>query len=68
MHFKKLDLKSKNAKFVGNETYKDGSRAYEAVSQDKPDVILCISDEQAIGHAHSASVNVPNDLQVVEFQ
>ncbi|MCY1050000.1 substrate-binding domain-containing protein, partial [Mammaliicoccus sciuri] len=59
-----------NAKFVGNETYKDGSRAYEAVSQDKPDVILCISDEQAIGIVHAAQdagVNVPNDLQVVSF-
>ncbi|MDT0669395.1 catabolite control protein A [Mammaliicoccus sciuri] len=59
-----------NAKFVGNETYKDGSRAYEAVSQDKPHVILCISDEQAIGIVHAAQdagVNVPNDLQVVSF-
>src|SRR5699024_2236029 len=42
-----LDIND-NAKYVGNETYKDGSKAYETVSQANPDAILCISDEQEL--------------------
>ena len=64
-----LDIND-NAKYVGNETYKDGSKAYETVSQANPDAILCISDEQAIGIVHAAQdagVKIPEELQVVSF-
>ncbi len=56
--------------FNGNETYKDGLRAFESLATAKPDAILSISDEQAIGLVHAAQdagVNVPNDLQIVSF-
>ena len=56
--------------FNGNETYKDGLRAFEALKSGKPDAILSISDEQAIGLVHAAQdegVIVPEDLQIVSF-
>ncbi|MCG3399727.1 catabolite control protein A [Staphylococcus massiliensis] len=57
-------------RFVGNETYKDGKEAYDALKGHNPDAILCISDEQAIGIVHSAiddGVDLPSDLQVISF-
>lgn len=56
--------------FNGNETYKDGLRAFESLATAKPDAILSISDEQAIGLVHAAQdagVSVPDDLQIVSF-
>lgn len=56
--------------FSGSEMYKDGIRAYEVLQSEKPDAVLSISDEQAIGLLHSAqdnNVKVPEDLQVVSF-
>mgnify|MGYP002649662706 CR=1 FL=1 len=56
--------------FNGNETYKDGLRAFDALKSSKPDAILSISDEQAIGLVHAAQdegVTVPDDLQIVSF-
>lgn len=64
-----LNLNEDNI-FNGNETYKDGVRAFEALKKAKPDAILSISDEQAIGLVHSAQdegVNIPEDLQIVSF-
>ncbi|CAD7359466.1 catabolite control protein A [Staphylococcus schleiferi] len=56
--------------YVGNETYKDGLRAFEKLSEYRPDVVLSISDEQAIGTVHAAldyGLEVPKDIQVVSF-
>ncbi|HEC2153329.1 TPA: catabolite control protein A [Staphylococcus delphini] len=56
--------------YVGNETYKDGLRAYEKLSHYQPDAVLSISDEQAIGIVHGAldhGLEVPKDIQVVSF-
>ena len=56
--------------YVGNETYKDGLRAFEKLSEYRPDVVLSISDEQAIGIVHAAldyGLEVPKDIQVVSF-
>ncbi|MGV2927154.1 catabolite control protein A [Macrococcus capreoli] len=56
--------------YIGEEQYLDGEKAYEAVKAVNPEVIMCISDEQAIGIVHSAQDNgkdVPNDLQVISF-
>ncbi|MBA8771545.1 MULTISPECIES: catabolite control protein A [Staphylococcus] len=56
--------------YVGNETYKDGLRAFEKLSEYRPDVVLSISDEQAIGVVHAAldhGLEVPKDIQVVSF-
>lgn len=56
--------------YIGNETYKDGIRAYEQLSSYKPDAVLSISDEQAIGIVHGAldaGLSVPEDIQVVSF-
>lgn len=56
--------------FNGNETYKDGLRAFGALKSSKPDAILSISDEQAIGLVHAAQdegVTVPDNLQIVSF-
>ncbi|MBI5974260.1 catabolite control protein A [Staphylococcus canis] len=56
--------------YVGNETYKDGIRAFEKISTYQPDAVLSISDEQAIGIVHGAldaGFKVPQDIQVVSF-
>ncbi|WP_281183622.1 catabolite control protein A [Staphylococcus schleiferi] len=56
--------------YVGNETYEDGLRAFEKLSEYRPDVVLSISDEQAIGIVHAAldyGLEVPKDIQVVSF-
>ncbi|MGK0553775.1 catabolite control protein A [Macrococcus capreoli] len=56
--------------YIGEEQYLDGEKAYEAVKTVNPEVIMCISDEQAIGIVHAAQDNgkdVPNDLQVISF-
>ncbi|MBF7016837.1 catabolite control protein A [Staphylococcus durrellii] len=56
--------------FNGNETYKDGIRAFESLDNSNLDAILSISDEQAIGLVHSAQdagVSIPNDVQIVSF-
>ena len=60
----------KDLQYLGDETYKDGLKAFEALQSEKPDAILCINDEQAIGLVHSAldhGVKIPEDLQVVSF-
>ena len=64
-----LELKNELI-FNGNETYKDGLRAFESLKSGKPDAILSISDEQAIGLVHAAQdegVNVPEDVQIISF-
>ncbi|MCE5003846.1 catabolite control protein A [Staphylococcus chromogenes] len=56
--------------YVGNETYKDGIRAFEKLSAYQPDAVLSISDEEAIGIVHGAmdhGLNVPEDIQVISF-
>ncbi|UXR68865.1 catabolite control protein A [Staphylococcus sp. IVB6246] len=56
--------------YVGDETYKDGLRAFEVIKDSKPDAVLSISDEQAIGVVHGAldnGLSVPEDIQVVSF-
>ncbi|WP_251519784.1 MULTISPECIES: catabolite control protein A [Staphylococcus] len=56
--------------YNGNETYKDGIKAFEALKKYKPDAILSISDEQAIGlvyAAHDVGVEVPESLQIISF-
>ncbi|MBU0437990.1 catabolite control protein A [Staphylococcus succinus] len=61
---------NENNIFNGNETYKDGVRAFETLKASKPDAILSISDEQAIGLVHSAQdvgVSIPDSLQIVSF-
>ncbi|AVQ35927.1 catabolite control protein A [Staphylococcus kloosii] len=61
---------NENQVFNGNETYKDGIRAFEALDKSNLDAILSISDEQAIGLVHSAQdegVNIPDDIQIVSF-
>ena len=66
-HHLSLDEK---LKFTGKETYKDGLNAFDTISQYKPDAILPISDEQAIGIVHAAldaEVKIPKNLQVVSF-
>ncbi len=59
-----------NLTFRGKETYKDGLKAFEEIKDLKPDAVLSISDEQAIGIVHAAedaNVNVPSDMQIVSF-
>src|SRR5699024_10753439 len=54
----------------GNETYKDGLCAFEALIYDNHDSILSISDEQAIGLVHVSqdeSVILLEDLHIVSF-
>ncbi|MCE4956366.1 catabolite control protein A [Macrococcoides caseolyticum] len=56
--------------YIGDEQYLDGEKAYAAIQSEKPEVILCISDEQAIGIVHAAQDDgkvVPDDLQVISF-
>ena len=59
-----------NMIYNGDETYKDGLRAYEQLDLAQVDALLSISDEQAIGIVHSAQdngVKVPEELQVISF-
>lgn len=56
--------------YIGQEQYLDGEKAYEAIKSQEPEVIMCISDEQAIGIVHAAQddgKDVPNALQVISF-
>ncbi|TDM07658.1 catabolite control protein A [Macrococcus lamae] len=58
------------AVYIGNEQYLDGAKAFEQLKALKPEVILCISDEQAIGLVHAAQdsgLSIPEDLQIVSF-
>lgn len=58
------------ATYIGEEQYLDGEKAFEAIRNSNPEVVMCISDEQAIGIVHAAQDNkldVPNDLQVISF-
>ncbi|MCU5746127.1 catabolite control protein A [Staphylococcus sp. SQ8-PEA] len=64
-----LSLAEENI-YHGNETYKDGVKAFKELDFSKIDALLSISDEQAIGIVHSAQdqqINVPEDLQVISF-
>ncbi|UTH13199.1 catabolite control protein A [Macrococcus equipercicus] len=59
-----------DAVYVGSEQYLDGEKAFAQLQGLKPDAILCISDEQAIGLVHAAQdagLNIPDDLQIVSF-
>ncbi|WP_414046051.1 catabolite control protein A [Macrococcus equi] len=61
---------SENAIYIGQEQYLDGEKAYQAVKEEQPEVVLCISDEQAIGIVHAAQDDgkrIPEDLQVISF-
>ncbi|MGV3244222.1 catabolite control protein A [Staphylococcus sp. 11261D007BR] len=56
--------------YIGNETYKDGLRVFEEMRSYKPDAVLSISDEQALGIVHGAidrGLKVPEDIQIVSF-
>jgi len=56
--------------YIGQEQYLDGEKAYEAIKSQNPEVIMCISDEQAIGIVHAAQddgKDIPNELQVISF-
>ncbi len=56
--------------YIGQEQYLDGEKAYEAIKSQNPEVIMCISDEQAIGIVHAVQddgKDIPNELQVISF-
>lgn len=56
--------------YIGQEQYLDGEKAYEAIKSQNPEVIMCISDEQAIGIVHAAQddgKDIPNEFQVISF-
>lgn len=59
-----------SAQYIGAEQYLDGEKAYRVIKETNPEVILCISDEQAIGIVHAAQDDgrvIPDDLQVISF-
>lgn len=59
-----------SAQYIGTEQYLDGEKAYRAIKDTNPEIVLCISDEQAIGIVHAAQDDgkaVPDDLQVISF-
>ena len=61
---------NEDAVYIGKEKYLDGEKAFEQIHKEKPDAVLCISDEQAIGIVHKAmdlGLKLPEDLQVVTF-
>lgn len=56
--------------YIGQEQYLDGEKAYEAIKSQNPEVIMCISDEQAIGIVHAVQddgKDIPNEVQVISF-
>ncbi|GGB02941.1 catabolite control protein A [Macrococcus hajekii] len=58
------------AVYKGNEQYLDGEKAFNALKDTKPEAILCISDEQAIGIVHAAQdagIKIPEELQIISF-
>lgn len=61
---------SDNAVYVGDEQYLDGDQAFQSIKDARPEAVLCISDEQAIGIVHAAQdagLDVPEELQVISF-
>ncbi|TDM04560.1 catabolite control protein A [Macrococcus carouselicus] len=61
---------SDHAIYIGDEQYRDGEKAFSHLKEQKPEAILCISDEQAIGIVHAAQdagLQVPEDLQIISF-
>lgn len=54
----------------GAESYKEGMKVFDKIKDNLPDVVLSISDEQAIGILHGAldaGIKVPEELQIVSF-
>ncbi|TDL98605.1 catabolite control protein A [Macrococcus brunensis] len=59
-----------SAVYIGNEQYLDGEKAFNHIKEAKPQAVLCISDEQAIGIVHAAQdagLSIPEDLQIISF-